>query len=97
MGDDIKLDIPVFINEPQQHLQSIKWCEGHWTELMKALYAHGLEDRISASAEELTAKFLREEIDPCGTGLSGKALGVLSKTSAGFLKLCGLRHGITPF
>ena len=61
----IKLDIPYFIHEPVEHLRAIKWCDGHWAELMFALKDRGLEDQIAPDADALTSKFIRGELDPC--------------------------------
>lgn len=65
MTDDspIKLNIPDVLAEPQQHLRVIKWCAGHWAELNRALTERGLE--IATDPEDLNAKFLRGEMDPC--------------------------------
>ena len=51
--------------EEVEPLRSIKWCDGHWAELMFSLREHGLGDQIAEDAEELTAKFVRGELDPC--------------------------------
>ncbi len=61
----VKLDIPYFVHEPTEHLRAIKWCDGHWAELMFALKDRGLEDQIAPDADALTAKFIRGELDPC--------------------------------
>lgn len=61
----IKLDIPYFVHEPTEHLRSIKWCDGHWAELMFALKDRGLEEQIAPDADALTAKFIKGELDPC--------------------------------
>jgi len=61
----VKLDIPYFVHEPQEHLRAIKWCDGHWAELMFALKDRGLEDQIAPDADALNAKFIRGELDPC--------------------------------
>lgn len=74
---DIKLDIPYFMNEPNQHLKAIKWCDGHWAELMFALRERGLEDQIAEDAEALTEKFVRGELDPCWEGSNMINMGAL--------------------
>lgn len=61
----IKLDIPYFMHEPVQHLKAIKWCDGHWAELMFALKDRNLEDQIAESPDELNQKFASGELDPC--------------------------------
>ena len=57
----------VTCSEPEsiEPLQAIKWCDGHWAELMFALKERGLEEQIAEDAEELTQKFVRGELDPC--------------------------------
>ena len=67
MADEppVKLDVPYFMQEPQQHLRAIKWCDGHWADLMFALKDRGLDDQIAATAEELNDKFINGELDPC--------------------------------
>jgi len=62
---NLKLDIPYFVHEPVEHLKAIKWCDGHWAELMFALKERGLEDQIAGDAETLNQKFVRGELDPC--------------------------------
>ena len=52
-------------DEPVEPPKVIKWCDGHWTELLTTLNDRGFGDQISADPEELRAKFLRGEIDPC--------------------------------
>ena len=76
-SSDPKLDVPYFIHEPVQHLKAIKWCDGHWAELMFALRERGLDDQIAEDAEELTAKFLRGELDPCWEGCNMINMGAL--------------------
>ncbi len=61
----VKLDIPYFVHEPVEHLRALKWCDGHWAELMFGLKDRGLEDQIAEDADALTAKFIRGELDPC--------------------------------
>ena len=66
MGEQppIKLDVPYFMHEPHQHLRSIKWCEGHWAELMFSLKDRGLSDQIAPDAATLNAKFVQGVMDP---------------------------------
>lgn len=73
----IKLDVPYFMHEPQQHLKAIKWCDGHWAELMFALKDRGLEDQIAGDAEELNQKFVRGELDPCWEACNMINMGAL--------------------
>ena len=54
----VKLDVPYFLHDPVEHMRAIKWCEGHWTELITALRSRGLESQIAESAEALNQKFL---------------------------------------
>lgn len=71
MSDDnnkqppVRLEVPYFMHEPQQHLRSIKWCDGHWADLMFALKDRGMANMIAPNPEELNAKFVRGEADPC--------------------------------
>ena len=79
MADEppVKLDIPYFVHEPVEHLRAIKWCEGHWAELMFALKDRGLEDQIAPDAETLTAKFVSGDLDPCWEGSNMINMGAL--------------------
>lgn len=76
-SSDIKLDIPYFMHEPVEHLKAIKWCDGHWAELMFALKERGLEDQIAEDAETLNQKFVRGELDPCWEGSNMINMGAL--------------------
>lgn len=60
-----KPDIPYFVEEPQRHLQSIKWCDKHWADLMFSLNERNFSNQIAPDADALTQKFLRGEYDPC--------------------------------
>ena len=79
MADEpnIKLDVPYFVHEPQQHMRAIKWCEGHWAELMFALKDRNLENQIAENADELTQKFQRGELDPCWEATNMINMGAL--------------------
>lgn len=74
---NVKLDIPYFMHEPVEHLQCIKWCEGHWAELMFALKDRGLEEQIAEGNEELNAKFAAGEMDPCWEACNMINMGAL--------------------
>jgi hypothetical protein len=63
--------------EALAQLRTIKWCAGHWAELMFALKDRGLEDQIAGDADELTAKFQRGELDPCWEGTNIINVGAL--------------------
>lgn len=65
--------------EPQglQELRAIKWCDGHWAELMFALRDRGLEDQIAGDAEELNQKFIDGKLDPCWEGANIINVGAL--------------------
>lgn len=76
-SSDLKLDVPYFMHEPVQHLEAIKWCDGHWAELMFALRERGLDDQIAADAEELNAKFVSGKLDPCWEGTNMINMGAL--------------------
>ena len=73
----ILLDIPTTVVPENSQLRSIKWCDGHWTELMLALKDRGLEDQISETAEELNAKFAAGELDPCWEACNMINMGAL--------------------
>jgi hypothetical protein len=59
------LDVPTMSLPENSDLRAIKWCDGHWADLMFALKDRGLEDQIAGTAEELNAKFAAGELDPC--------------------------------
>ncbi len=65
--------------EPESfgQMKSIKWCEGHWAELMFSLREHGLEDQIAEDEDELTQKFVRGELDPCWEACNMINMGAL--------------------
>ena len=67
MGDReaVLLDIPAMSLPEAGDLKCIKWCEGHWAELMFALKDRGLDDQIAATTDELNAKFAAGDLDPC--------------------------------
>lgn len=55
----------IIIPEPQKAPRSIKWCTGHWAELMHALNERGLGGKIAPSSEELNQKLIQGIPDPC--------------------------------
>lgn len=61
----IKLNVPDVLAQPQQHLRTIRWCAGHWTEMNNALSQRGMGDQIAKTSEELNAKFVSGELDAC--------------------------------
>jgi len=65
--------------EPESfgQMKAIKWCKGHWAELMFDLRAHGLEDQIAEDADELNQKFVRGELDPCWEACNMINMGAL--------------------
>lgn len=73
----IKLDLPYFVHEPVEHLRAIKWCDGHWAELMFALKDRGLENQIAEDADALNQKFVRGEMDPCWEATNLVNMGAL--------------------
>ena len=73
----VKLDVPYFLHDPVEHMRAIKWCEGHWTELITALRSRGLESQIAESAEALNQKFLKGELDPCWEATNMINMGAL--------------------
>jgi hypothetical protein len=78
MGDKtIHLDIPTSIVPEGRDLACIKWCDGHWAELMLALKDRGLEDQIAETTEQLNAKFAAGELDPCWEACNMINMGAL--------------------
>ena len=79
MGDReaLVLDVPIMELPESCDLKRIKWCEGHWAELMFALKDRGLDDQIAATAEELNAKFVNGDLDPCWEACNMINLGAL--------------------
>lgn len=73
----VKLDVPYFMAEPQQHVRVIKWCDPHWADLMFALKDRGLQDQIAVDAEELNQKFVHGELDPCWEATNMINMGAL--------------------
>jgi len=71
------LDVPTVELPEGCDLRRIKWCEGHWSELMFALKDRGLEDQIAETAEELNAKFVNGELDPCWEACNMINMGAL--------------------
>jgi hypothetical protein len=55
----------------------LKWCPGHWAELMFALKDRGLGDKIAPDAAGLNQKFLRGESDPCWEACNSITMGAL--------------------
>ncbi len=76
-GEAILLDIPTMDLPEGCDLKRIKWCEGHWAELMFALKDRGLDDQIAATADELNAKFATGELDPCWEACNMLNMGAL--------------------
>ena len=72
-------DNPVFtfMGEAVNSVRHLKWCAGHWAELMFALKDRNLSDKIAASAEELNQKFIRGESDPCWEACNAINMGAL--------------------
>jgi len=71
------VDITCAEPESPPELRAIKWCDGHWAELMFALKERGLEDQIAEDADELNQKFVRGELDPCWEGSNMINMGAL--------------------
>ena len=65
--DNILLDLPITGDVPEEAkgLKRLKWCEGHWAELMFALQDRNLTDQIAESPEELSEKLSNGHGDPC--------------------------------
>ncbi len=66
-------------SEPESfgQMKAIKWCAGHWAELMFSLAEHGLDDQIAQDAEELTQKFVQGKLDPCWEACNMINMGAL--------------------
>ena len=65
-GNGILLDVPdLKIRSEVPQVRTIKWCQGHWAELMIALKDRGLGEQISGSPEELNERLLQGMGDPC--------------------------------
>ena len=63
---DIILDLPQLLAPLKaEQPRTIKWCEGHWSELMFALKDRGLGNDIAPDADTLNQKFINGESDPC--------------------------------
>ena len=66
MTEPVTLDIPQPPLDPAiEGTHAIKWCEGHWQELLFALRERGLDDQISDTPDELNAKLAAGDMDPC--------------------------------
>jgi hypothetical protein len=78
MGNEsILLDIPTMQLPEASDLRCIKWCDGHWAELMFALKDRGLEDQIAETSDELNAKFASGKLDPCWEACNMINMGAL--------------------
>ena len=73
----VLLDVPVMELPEACELRQIKWCEGHWAELMFALRDRGLDDQIAETSDELNAKFASGELDPCWEACNMINMGAL--------------------
>lgn len=73
----ILLDLPATTLPETSELRSIKWCDGHWSELMFALKDRGIDDQIAETAEQLNAKFASGELDPCWEAANMINMGAL--------------------
>ena len=73
----LRLDVPNTIRTPHEVKGSVRWCGGHWADLMFALKSRGLDHLIAGSGEELTAKMQRGEQDPCWEACNLVNIGAL--------------------
>ena len=73
----ILLDLPHTVVPEKHELRQIKWCDGHWAELMFALKDRGIDDQIAETAEQLNAKFAAGELDPCWEACNMINMGAL--------------------
>lgn len=65
-SNGILLDVPdLKISKEMPQVRTIKWCAGHWAELMFALKDRGLDAQIAGSPEELNEKLIQGISDPC--------------------------------
>ena len=65
MDDELAATLGLITYEHPQQTRTIKWCEGHWAELMFALKDRGLGDKIAQDTDALNEKFMKGELDPC--------------------------------
>lgn len=73
----ILLDVPTMEVPEGCDLKRIRWCDGHWADLMFALKDRGLEDQIAETSEELNAKFAAGDLDPCWEACNMINMGAL--------------------
>jgi hypothetical protein len=73
----ILLDVPTMEVPEGCDLKRIRWCDGHWADLMFALKDRGLEDQIAETSEELNAKFAAGDLDPCWEACNMVNMGAL--------------------
>jgi hypothetical protein len=74
----VMLDVPTDIEIPEAGvLRQIRWCEGHWAELLNALRDRGLQEQIAGSIEELNEKFREGDLDPCWEACNMINMGAL--------------------
>lgn len=63
---NVTIDTPqIIVPETIKHERVIKWCAGHWSEMMFALRDRGLGADIAQDADALNEKFMKGESDPC--------------------------------
>ncbi len=63
---NVTIDTPqIIVTEPVNNQRVIKWCDGHWSEMMFALRDRGLGADIAQDADALNEKFMKGESDPC--------------------------------
>lgn len=63
---DVTIDTPQsIVPETVTQERVIKWCAGHWSEMMFALRDRGLGADIAHDADALNEKFIKGESDPC--------------------------------
>lgn len=75
---NVTINVPqIIVPEVIKHERVIKWCAGHWSELMFALKDRGLGADISPDAETLNQKFLNGETDPCWDACQRVNMGAL--------------------
>ena len=87
----ILIDIPTTAVPTNEVRQGIKWCDGHWSELMLALQDRGLTDQIASTHEELNEKLVAGRGDPCWEAFNLGNIGGLQ--TFGIEKILGENAG----
>ena len=62
---------------PQEEPLRIKWCDGHWADLIFALKDRGLGEEIAETPEELNESLINGKGDPCWDAASYINMGAV--------------------